>query len=107
MKLWLDAGDDDPFLDGDAAFEDALRAAGAHVVVKSGSGGHDLDYWNGNWDEYLHWYAHVLKGCGARAAAARKADEKQKKKDGGKKGASGSSSSPSSPGAPPPASSGG
>ncbi|MBA2523387.1 MAG: hypothetical protein H0V25_08665 [Solirubrobacterales bacterium] len=74
LHLWLDAGDDDPFLDGDAAFEDALRTAGSPPVVKHSSGGHDLGYWNGNWDEYLPWYAHVLRVCGDEARAAKKED---------------------------------
>jgi S-formylglutathione hydrolase FrmB len=92
-KLWLDAGDDDPFLEGDEAFEQALRASGAHLVVKGGSGGHDLDYWNGNWDEYLGWYANVLKECGS--AGEEKPPEGQGEK-GGEKGASDSSSGRSS-----------
>ena len=94
LRLWLDAGTEDPFLDGDAAFEDALRAAGAHVVVKSSSGGHDLDYWNGNWDEYQHWYAHVLGDCGqTEQGAAGKPERKQAGRPGaGGDGANGSSS---------------
>lgn len=67
MKVWLDAGDEDPFLDGDDAFEEALRAGGVTPVVKHSDGGHDNDYWNGNWDEYMRWYAHVLRLCGERA----------------------------------------
>lgn len=67
MKVWLDAGEDDPFLDGDDAFEAALRDAGLRPVVKHSAGGHDSDYWNGNWPEYLGWYAHALRKCGERA----------------------------------------
>ncbi len=62
-KLWLDAGDSDPFLAGDDAFEQALRSAGDRPVVKRSSGGHDSGYWNGNWDEYLNFYAHALTHC--------------------------------------------
>jgi S-formylglutathione hydrolase FrmB len=107
MKLWIDAGDDDPFLDADSAFEDALKEAGAHVVVKSGNGGHDLGYWNGNWDEYLGWYAHVLKGCGleaeheAKHASGKSEGTGRAKTDETKpaEGPNGNPSGPSSPGA--------
>lgn len=63
MKLWLDAGTSDPFLAGDDALENALRSTGERPVVKHSPGGHDSDYWNGNWDEYLGFYAHALNEC--------------------------------------------
>ena len=63
LRLWLDAGDDDPFLDADEAFEQALREGGARPVVKRSNGGHDSGYWNGNWDEYFAFYAHALNVC--------------------------------------------
>ena len=72
LKIWLDAGDEDPFLDGDEAFEEALRANGSFPVVKRSDGGHDNDYWSGNWDEYLGWYGHVLRKCGERSKEASK-----------------------------------
>jgi S-formylglutathione hydrolase FrmB len=56
-RLWLDAGDADPFRPGDAAFVAGLRAAGAHPVVHSWPGGHDDAYWDGHWDAYLRFYA--------------------------------------------------
>jgi S-formylglutathione hydrolase FrmB len=62
-RLWLDAGSDDPFLAGDRAFEDALRAGGLDPVVRDGPGGHDSEYWNGNWREYLGFYARALNKC--------------------------------------------
>jgi S-formylglutathione hydrolase FrmB len=62
-RLWIDAGDEDPFLSGDQAFEDALRASGLDPVVRDGPGGHDSDYWNGNWREYLGFYARALNNC--------------------------------------------
>ena len=92
MKVWLDAGDDDPFLDGDEAFEEALRENGVFPVVKHGDGGHDSDYWNGNWREYLGWYAHVLRKCGEQA------EEVSESKPSGRGGAS-DRNGPSSPGA--------
>lgn len=64
LRTWLDAGDDDPFLPGVEALEQALRAGGAQPVVKRSSGGHDSGYWNGNWAEYFAFYAHALNVCG-------------------------------------------
>ncbi len=73
-RLWIDAGNDDPFLQGDAAFEDALRASGLDPVVRNSAGGHDSDYWNGNWREYLGFYARALNNCklATRTTGARK-----------------------------------
>jgi S-formylglutathione hydrolase FrmB len=62
-RLWLDAGADDPFLAGDEAFTDALLASGLDPVVRDGPGGHDAGYWNGNWREYLGFYARALNEC--------------------------------------------
>lgn len=63
LPVWLDAGDDDPFLAGDDAFEQALRAGGREPIVRRSPGGHDLGYWNSNWDEYMAFYARSLRGC--------------------------------------------
>lgn len=89
MKVWLDAGDDDPFLEGDDAFEEALRDNGTFPIVKHSDGGHDNDYWNGNWAEYLGWYAHVLRKCGEEAEAA---SERKPRKGGSASDSSGRSS---------------
>ncbi len=72
-RLWIDAGDEDPFLAGDEAFEDALRARGLDPVVRDGPGGHDSGFWNGNWREYLGFYARALNECSlkTRTTAAR------------------------------------
>ncbi len=70
LRLWLDAGDDDPFLAGDEALEQALREGGARPVVKRSPGGHDSGYWNGNWDEYFRFYAHALERLHRRRRAA-------------------------------------
>jgi S-formylglutathione hydrolase FrmB len=75
LHMWIDAGDDDPFLDGDAALEDALRSAGVKAIVRSGPGGHDSDYWNGNWKEYLTFYSRALRHCGEPE------EEKQRKNE--------------------------
>jgi poly(3-hydroxybutyrate) depolymerase len=51
-RLWLDAGDTDPFLPGDRAFADA-----AGIPLRLAHGGHDSDYWDRNWPRYLRFYA--------------------------------------------------
>jgi S-formylglutathione hydrolase FrmB len=60
---WLDAGDEDPFLPGDDAFTTALEDAGAPITVKHWPGGHEGDYWNDHWDEYMAFYAKALAHC--------------------------------------------
>ena len=50
--LWLDRGDEDPFIPGDAALAQALA-----VEARSYPGGHDRDYWDAHWDDYLRFYA--------------------------------------------------
>ena len=64
QPLWLDAGEEDPFLPGDGAFTDALGAAGVAVSSKTWPGGHDSEYWQRHWDEYLDFYADALAKCG-------------------------------------------
>jgi S-formylglutathione hydrolase FrmB len=68
-RLWLDAGGDDPFLAGGEAFDEALNASGLDPVVRDGPGGHDSDYWNGNWREYLGFYARALNECSLKTRA--------------------------------------
>jgi S-formylglutathione hydrolase FrmB len=63
LRLWLDAGDADPFRPGHAALVSALRDAGARVTAKSWPGGHDGDYWNAHWLDYLRFYAGALRRC--------------------------------------------
>jgi S-formylglutathione hydrolase FrmB len=63
QPVWLDAGDQDPFLAGDAAFSDALEAGGAPLTEKTWPGGHDSDYWDSHWGSYLRFYARALREC--------------------------------------------
>ncbi len=51
-RLWLDAGNTDPFLPGDRAF---ARRAGVRLRVAKG--GHDGSYWDRNFARYLSFYA--------------------------------------------------
>lgn len=64
QPVWLDAGAQDPFQPGDRAFADELAADGARATIKlDRPGGHDGDYWNSHWGEYLRFYANALASC--------------------------------------------
>jgi S-formylglutathione hydrolase FrmB len=66
QPVWMDAGAQDPFQPGDQAFADELQADGADATIKlDRPGGHDGDYWNSHWSEYLRFYANALADCGA------------------------------------------
>ena len=62
-RLWLDAGDQDPFLAGDDALEAALAASGVDFTEHRWPGAHDGDYWNSHWASYLDFYAGALERC--------------------------------------------
>lgn len=64
-RVWLDAGNDDPFLDADGELESALQAGDARVRFYEGQGGHETSYWNSNWKRYMQFYARALKKCQA------------------------------------------
>jgi S-formylglutathione hydrolase FrmB len=57
-RLWLDAGDGDPFLPGDRALAAALR-----VPLRVSPGGHEDAYWRAHYDEYARFYADALGRC--------------------------------------------
>jgi S-formylglutathione hydrolase FrmB len=57
-RLWLDAGNQDPFLPGDRALAAALR-----VRLRTAPGGHDDAYWRAHYREYLRFYAAALARC--------------------------------------------
>ena len=59
-RLWLDAGDADPFRPGDEALTQAL---GERVSAHSWPGGHEGDYWNAHWPDYARFYARALERC--------------------------------------------
>jgi enterochelin esterase-like enzyme len=63
LPVWLDAGDEDPFLPGDEAFVAALEQAGADVTAHTWPGGHDGAYWDRHWLDYLRFYARELARC--------------------------------------------
>jgi poly(3-hydroxybutyrate) depolymerase len=59
-RLWLDAGEEDPFRPGDDAMAAAL---GDRVTAKTWPGGHDGGYWNEHWPDYARFYARALARC--------------------------------------------
>jgi S-formylglutathione hydrolase FrmB len=59
-RLWLDAGDEDPFRPGDDAMAEAL---GGRVSAHTWPGGHEGDYWNAHWPDYARFYARALARC--------------------------------------------
>jgi S-formylglutathione hydrolase FrmB len=60
-RLWVDAGEQDPFQPGVQALEEALGGrVSAHT---SWSGGHEDDYWNAHWPSYARFYARALATC--------------------------------------------
>lgn len=64
VPLWIDAGAEDPFRSGDQALATALEADSAPITTKlSWPGGHDGDYWNAHWGQYLRFYATALDAC--------------------------------------------
>ena len=60
-RLWLDAGDEDPFRPGDDAMAAAL--GDRRRPRKTWPGGHDADYWNEHWPDYARFYARALARC--------------------------------------------
>ncbi|MFN8112911.1 MAG: alpha/beta hydrolase-fold protein [Solirubrobacterales bacterium] len=62
-RLWLDRGDSDPFVPGDDAFSAALENSGVGIETHGWSGGHEGDYWNAHWSDYMRFYAKALADC--------------------------------------------
>jgi len=63
QPLWLDAGEEDPFVPGDDALIAALEGAGADLTASREPGGHNSEYWNSRWGDYLRFYARSLAAC--------------------------------------------
>jgi S-formylglutathione hydrolase FrmB len=64
QPVWVDAGSDDPFQPWDQIFADELRSDGADATIRlDRPGGHDSDYWNAHWGEYMRFYANALAAC--------------------------------------------
>lgn len=60
-RVWLDAGEADPFQPGDQAFAGALD--GRVFDHLTWPGGHEGDYWNAHWPDYARFYARALARC--------------------------------------------
>jgi S-formylglutathione hydrolase FrmB len=62
-RLWIDAGDRDPFDPGIRSFVAALRARGVPIAVHRWPGGHEGAYWKRHWNDYFGFYARALANC--------------------------------------------
>ena len=61
--IWNDAGDEDPFLISDIAFDEALESGGADFTSHTWHGAHSRSYWDSHWSAYLRFYASALARC--------------------------------------------
>lgn len=62
-EIWNDYGDEDWFVDGNAAFVDILGEGEADLTAHVWPGGHDSSYWDAHWPQYLRFYAAALAEC--------------------------------------------
>lgn len=58
-KVWIDAGERDPFIEADKAFEQALREGGLNPTTSYP----DRSNWNSRWPEYMGFYVRSLRNC--------------------------------------------
>lgn len=61
--VWNDAGNEDPFLISDVAFDEALEAGDADLTSHTWHGDHSHSYWDEHWNAYLRFYASALAQC--------------------------------------------
>ena len=59
-NIWIDAGEDDPWLERDTVLHEALLARGIAHNWNIFPGAHDGDYWTRNLPAYLRFYDSVL-----------------------------------------------
>lgn len=62
LKIWIDSGEDDPWLERDQVLHDNLLERGIAHNWNVLPGGHDGDYWTQNIPAYLRFYDSVLNG---------------------------------------------
>lgn len=67
LKIWIDMGEDDPWLARDQMLQDNLAARGIADAWSVLPGGHDGDYWIQNLPTYLRFYDSALNGSPAAA----------------------------------------
>ena len=60
LQIWMDAGQDDPWLVETLALHNALTARGIDHTWQSYPGGHDYEYWRGHVTDYIHFYGQAL-----------------------------------------------
>jgi enterochelin esterase-like enzyme len=65
LKIWIDVGEDDPWLERDQMLHERLVERGIAHNWSVLPGGHDGDYWINNLPVYLHFYDTVLNGNAA------------------------------------------
>ncbi|MGH2907229.1 MAG: alpha/beta hydrolase [Solirubrobacterales bacterium] len=62
-RIWIDAGDQDPFQPGDKAMIAALQAGGVDLTTHSWPGAHTGEYTNAHMTTYFRFYARALARC--------------------------------------------
>jgi enterochelin esterase-like enzyme len=62
LKIWIDVGEEDPWLERDEVLHDRLVERGIAHNWMVLTGGHDGDYWTQHLPAYLHFYDSVLSG---------------------------------------------
>ncbi len=60
LQVWLDAGDQDPWLDRTTALHQTLQDRGIDHLWNPYPGGHDWQYWENHVLDYLRFYGHAL-----------------------------------------------
>lgn len=63
QPLWIDAGDEDPFLPAHRQFVATLRANGVAITQHVWPGKHEGAYWNAHWNSYMRFYSRALRRC--------------------------------------------
>ena len=58
IRIFMDSGDEDPLmLERAEVMKSMLDEAGIENILHTGHGGHNYDYWVGNFEIYLQWLA--------------------------------------------------
>jgi enterochelin esterase-like enzyme len=60
LKIWIDAGEDDPWLERDELLDAALTQRGIAHTWRIMAGGHEGAYWTNNSAAYLRFYNKAL-----------------------------------------------
>jgi S-formylglutathione hydrolase FrmB len=61
--VWIDVGNEDPFVSADTELARALRQRGQKISFHIWPGSHSGSYWNPRVDRYLRFYADALADC--------------------------------------------